>query len=387
MLGMIQLSGRPSGPANGGGNDNPPSPPGGTHPMLVATGTNFGSQQELVPLGFNTTAGIGAAVGSSFSLAGIGYAGQIFGPYPLYAPGLMFLSCQDNNASPPDGTLIAFALDASTGLTKLTGEVVFSTTDANQTWPPALAMAADGKVYGFASDSTGLFAVKAMEVSGSTLAQVGNTLTGDLPNTGPSKAARVLDGHFCVAQGDANDGTGHVELHAYAFDGADWTAGAVLDLDGSYATFFGRPGCLIGIRSVGRIIDVFTYTAAGGFVLAWSLDPATLSATYDQPEMWLLDEATGFLWFGLADIDYLTGAFYVLEPNFGTAQFDLVASLEDIGQHRLYALALYGDVLFCNDVDYNGTYAHLRSGNALADALPGGLGSYDSLVPLPLLEA
>lgn len=34
-----------------------------------------------------------------------------------------------------------------------------------------------------------------------------------------------------------------------------------------------------------------------------------------------------------------------------------------------------------------GAYTHVRSANTLGPALPGGLATYDSAVPLPLLEA
>lgn len=353
--------------------------------MLLGTGTNNGSQEALVPLSFNTTAGIGAAVGDTFSLTGIGYAGAVYGPYPVFAPGLMYLPCRNNNESPADGAVLAFSVQ-DTGITKVNGDLQFDINDSNAVSYPAIALAGDGTLYAFADVGGGEYMVRAGAISEGVFAAVGNPLTGDLPNTGGGLAALVIDGHFCVAHSDTNDGINHAELRSFSFDGTDWTAETSLDLAGAYAGWLTLPGCIIGITSA-RIIEVYTYTAAGGFALAWSLDPTTLSATYDQPEMWLADQATGYLWFGLSDGDYLTGAHYVLEPNFGTGQFDLVASLEDIGQHRLYALALYGDVLFCNDVDYNGTYAHVRSGSTLGDALPGGLGTYDSAVPLPLLEA
>jgi hypothetical protein len=363
--------------------DTPPPPGGPQFPMLLITGARSIGIDELVPYELEEE-GIAAEPGTSFSLSDINFAGSVQVDAAAYVSDLMFLPGLDNNESPHNSGVLAFTFSQN-GVVRIPGQMLFDLSESNITLPPAVATEDDGTVYAIAT-SVGTYEVGAGRVTGGVFSDVGARLNEPDPGNGVPQIAKVLDGQFCAVLSDLNAGLNRFKLLAFAFDGSTWTKEAELLLPEAYSAWRVTNGALIGVRSAGtREIDVFGYTAAGGFELQWTLAPATLSPEYQQSESWTMDSATGFLWVANVNGAFSQAALYVLEFDFAQQQFNTIASIEGLTIQFAYALAIHGDVVFADDADFSGVVnAHVRNGNVLGPALSNGLSSFDSLFVLPL---
>lgn len=368
--------------------------PGGSSGVLFTAGTLASAGVRGVqPFATSAETGIGGTLTSYNGLAdtlalGLGSYGK-----PAAAPGLAYVGAVDDlNEGDITARVIALSVSPS-GVSRVPGSVQLLA--ANGLMPVVAFDSDEGLAYAFAADgasSTGQFTAAALRVNAGNVEQVGNSLVGALGFNivsiyGAAFGAAVLDGHFCVAVADPTAGNNRKRLVSFAFDGDDFTQVDTLTPAEDYYSFVAGPTWLAGLGD--NAVTFFTYTAAGGFVEAFTANPADLDAgaLLTTTGTALYDSVADRFHFGLLDDDYTAGAVFVATPNFGASTLTLVARIDDLPEAQWNPYLAYGNNVFLPGEDYNGVFMANFTG-ANYEFLPGAYtGPAAEFFLLPLLEA
>jgi hypothetical protein len=216
--------------------------------------------------------------------------------------------------APGYGFLAAYRYDGAEPMTAIGDPIAMHATD----YPPTdgAAAVADDRVYGIIArvqedPVESQHRVMAADVDGETFTQVGNIFTR--VNAGGFDvfhAAAVLDGHFCVW---AHNGTRDAQLLAFAFDGTDFTVADTLEPGVEHGPAYPYGDGFLAWRydpenGYTGLLDYYTYTAAGGFVLAGSPDLSAhiVGETYVAFDVGssAFDAVTGRLHAAMVDLNF-----------------------------------------------------------------------------------
>lgn len=377
----------------GAGGGTPEPSYGAGFPALLAYGPadgNYsGPNADMHTYAFAEDTGIGTEVGTSYDFVSNSYEGAIgyYGSGASFSTGYMYYPCKVPGDTPVSASLLAFAV-SSGGATKVTGEVAISLAETVN----SVLTAADGTTaYVVAVGNNGKLGIKAGEVSGGTFSQLGNSYSGDTTYSSAidSGAASFVDGRLIIACSESGRTTQGYTLRAYSFDGADFTAQQTLELAGRYVSWRVSGSYLLGVRapdvSTRRIYDAYSYTAAGGFALNFSLDTSDIdvTATYTEPSSEIVDSVTGNVWLAIADSGYTSYIVAVFKPNAGGTAMD-ITTITGLPEHVVFATNIYGNYLLATDENYEGTYVYKLTGSTVSSALSGSLLAGDNAFFIPI---
>lgn len=370
------------------------APPAGSSAVLFAAGGSAATGINTVqPYATSTSAGIGGSLTAyDAGLESLALGFSIYG-IPAFAPGVIFVGAMDD-LNEGDITARVIALSAGpTGVARLTGSVQLLAANGHM---PAVAFdSAAGLAYAFAADgagATGQFALAAVQVTGGAIAQVGATLVDALgfnilsPN-GDVAGATVIDGHLCLAVADAAAGSYRKRMVSFDFDGTNFTQVDTLAPTGNFYSFIAGPTWLAGVSD--STITFFTYTAAGGFVEAFTVDPTTLDSggLLTALNTTVYDPVADRFHIGITDGDYTAGAIFVATPNFGTSSLTLVARIDGLPEAQWSPYFAYGNSVWLPSPDWNDVVMANFTGTDYEFLAGAYTGAPAEFFLLPLIEA
>lgn len=297
-------------PSGGGGND-------GEVIAMMTTSAVYGAR-EYITYGVSSSGGFGDPL-AAYDVGAAHMIADDLGKVGILPSALVVGVLINDGAANLQPAVRAIAFGAAGMLGELTGTINMLTT-SNGTMP-AVAHASPTRCYALAIDrtsATGEYELIAIDVDGDSIAQVGATMSGalgydtsvvDTEGWTNVNVATVIDGHFCAAVKDVSSDPlfgRTIKLESWSFDGSAFTKQDTLAPSHFYGGIERGNGCIIARRSSSPIIDVYTYTAAGGFALAFSFDLSTLDTTGTHPEIaaFVYDRATDRIHLGLLNENY-----------------------------------------------------------------------------------
>jgi hypothetical protein len=328
-------------------------PPDGLGGVILFAGS--GTAASVYPA--DPTAGLGASIGA-FDVSADSSQVALFQSRLAALPGLALLPLYNPAAS--TGINVYAAPPASFTLSG--GPFVVPSTESD----PSIA-ATSSLVFGLSlilASDVGDYTLRAAQMVGAQLTQVGNTLTGSFGHDTSAgvgstfsdniRVAAVIDGHFCTTVPDTSGGrsTG-LSVYAFSFDGADFTLEDSLDLSatswnhrsrGNNYLVFGNSAVNAG--SSNGFLRFVGYSAAGGFT-SFDVNIADLMGVADVMNNYVVDPVTGRIHLGISDTGYTTFSTKVLVPNFGTNSLDTVATIgiDGADEDLMYPTAVCNDLL------------------------------------------
>lgn len=327
--------------------------------LLASLVIDAGIGTSITPYAANSTTGIGAAAPGDYDLTAAGLVWDTTNTPASYGPGLMLVIDQVDPL-----TQQALALEVTAGgVAPTTGGLLFTPVSTIR-----MAYASPTQFYALGGEIGGQnLTVKVGEITAGAVSEVGSlTLSADPTLSYQVYGACMLDGHLCAAVRDASGTGSQAYLRSFSFDG---TTVAAVDVQNVTATAYSLSNTKAGpdymaLKHNGtEDTDFYTYTAAGGFALAFSADLSALAAGFTEVYIRLIDSVTGYLWLALTNAGYDTFRVGVYEVGpTGLTEIALIPVSEEL----FYSFSgVHADVIVHQDATYTDTVLSVRTGATL----------------------